>query len=429
MAFENNYGFTGSTIKLIAKELANPLELKCIDYELEGTLLQDGKPNKRIHKYSSGILESKRLYKYGYFEAKVKLPIIENVWPAFWFFKGTSEIDVFEILRGGDAEPGISIAEASSTIWMTYHYWNNNQSNSEHITSKIKNFTPPFPFTFGNFYPIANQWHTWGFLWDEFRMNWYLDGNLIHTVYHYIYKPNNNIKIPITSNQQLQYILVNNPIKLLVNSGYPNEQVQMILNLSVTNFSQSINSDNAYTDGSLPKEMEIDYVRIYTIRNCASNLNFCDNDNLPSEIIGKNITIGSINYDKFPCSQVIKNFGACFGANPPCSTVRIDHTQQVRAVATESIFLKPGFKVEEGAYFYGFIEDCNSVNLRMIPDSLPLPLKELSVIQNTEDSIFFQRIVHQKKLICISRNPSLMYILTHLLENFILKHLLTQRLT
>lgn len=158
--------------------------------------------------------------------------------------------------------------------------------------------------------------------------------------------------------------------------------------MNPTNFSSSIDSDNAFTlPNALPKSLEIDYVKIYAFRNCNTDLNFCDGKDLPTHILGKTVTIGSSNYNQFPCNQVVKSKGGCFG-EPLCSIKNDNALQYVHCVATDKISLKPGFKVEKGAYFHGRIENCNTANLRT-GNHLPQGLQNVINNQAYEDSLFY----------------------------------------
>jgi beta-glucanase (GH16 family) len=65
--------------------------------------------------YTSGVLCSTLEQQYGYFEARLKVPAGQGLWPAFWLLgnegsTGVNEIDVHEILG---QQPG--------TVYMTDH--------------------------------------------------------------------------------------------------------------------------------------------------------------------------------------------------------------------------------------------------------------------------------------------------------------------
>lgn len=55
--------------------------------------------NKRLFHYTSGMIQSRKTYKYGYFEARFRIPEEKGYWPAFWLYGGTpnEEIDWMEL--------------------------------------------------------------------------------------------------------------------------------------------------------------------------------------------------------------------------------------------------------------------------------------------------------------------------------------------
>ncbi len=124
--------------------------------------------------YKSGLLSTSRpnavakekyLYKfrYGYVEARMKLPKTQGIFSAFWMlpattdFKYMSEIDVLETLGGANTK----------TMYQTYHYskhtkeWNVNKSN--------RNGTcPMIDYTSG--------YHRFGVDWQPDHITYYIDG-------------------------------------------------------------------------------------------------------------------------------------------------------------------------------------------------------------------------------------------------------------
>src|SRR5262249_37448387 len=66
--------------------------------------------------YSSGVICSVHEQTYGYFEARLKMPKGQGLWPAFWLLgaagtQGVNEIDIHELL-GNDP----------TTVYMTVHW-------------------------------------------------------------------------------------------------------------------------------------------------------------------------------------------------------------------------------------------------------------------------------------------------------------------
>ena len=108
--------------------------------------------------YTSGVLCSVHEQRYGYFEARLKVPKGQGYWPAFWLLgangtTGVNEIDIHEIL-GNDP----------STAYMTVHwgpsYTTGHQSDGSQFTG------PDFSADF----------HTFGLEWDPDKIVWSIDG-------------------------------------------------------------------------------------------------------------------------------------------------------------------------------------------------------------------------------------------------------------
>ncbi len=95
-------------------------------------------------------------YRYGYAEARVKVPAGQGLWPAFWALPASygwpPEIDAMEIL-GSDP----------STVNMTYHYLNGSGTH----------MSPGQAWTGPDF---SQGWHTFGVDWQPDAMVWYVDG-------------------------------------------------------------------------------------------------------------------------------------------------------------------------------------------------------------------------------------------------------------
>lgn len=55
--------------------------------------------NKQLFHYTAGMIQSRKRYKYGYFEMRFRIPEEKGYWPAFWLYGGTpnEEIDWMEL--------------------------------------------------------------------------------------------------------------------------------------------------------------------------------------------------------------------------------------------------------------------------------------------------------------------------------------------
>lgn len=174
--------------------------------------------------YTSARLKSKGLqeFTYGKIEARIKLPIDDGIWPAFWMlgnsFTGDDkwpycgEIDIMEHVN---KEPA---------VFGTIH-WNNNG-----------------PQTFGKSTFIENidDYHVYAIEWSKNYIKWYIDN------IEYCAADISDIEIP-------------NLERNIKNNDAFHEPFFILLNVAVGgNWPKS---PNAYTN--FPAKMYVDYVRVY----------------------------------------------------------------------------------------------------------------------------------------------------------------------
>jgi beta-glucanase (GH16 family) len=158
---------------------------------------------------------------YGRIEARIKLPMVQGTWPAFWMLGSNintvgwptcGEIDIMEHVN------------TSNTILGTMH-WNGGSGHVQYGSSI--NTTP------GDFHVYAVEW-------DNSSIRWYVDNNLYVT---------GNIAGNIN------------------NTGAFHLPFYIILNLAIGGDLPGNTIDN----GSLPTTMQVDYVRVYNIVNTGGN--------------------------------------------------------------------------------------------------------------------------------------------------------------
>ena len=120
----------------------------------------------RTHKYSSGMVTSRPSlnFRYGYVEARVKLPKGSGFWPAFWTWPsdprfGTPEIDIMEFW--GD-NPNL--------LYLIYH-----RQLAPTDTRKLSTATIIRNADW------TSQWHRVAADWEPGRVRWYVDGRLRKT--------------------------------------------------------------------------------------------------------------------------------------------------------------------------------------------------------------------------------------------------------
>ncbi|WP_052329654.1 carbohydrate binding domain-containing protein [Thermicanus aegyptius] len=208
-------------------------------YRAENALVQDGKliilaKNDGFggKPYTSARLYTKPTFtkKYGKFEARIKMPAGQGLWPAFWMmpannvygeWASSGEIDIMEA-RG----------RLPDQVGGTIHYgskWPNNK-----YTGSTYYFTDESDIT---------AFHVYSLEWEPGELRWYVDGVLYQTL---------NNWDSIGENQPAKY-------------AYPapfDQEFYMILNLAIGgNYDGGRVPDNSM----FPAAMEVDYVRVYEL--------------------------------------------------------------------------------------------------------------------------------------------------------------------
>ena len=196
-------------------------------YKSENIVVSNGtlkitakKERNRGSQYSSGRINSRNKgdFTYGRFEASIKLPQGEGLWPAFWMlptdelygsWPQSGEIDIMEFITSQPDE-----------VLGYIHYgdlYPGNQSQGN--TYKLKNDL------------FTNDFHEFAIEWEPGEIRWYVDGILFST------------KTP----------------EDLAPYNWPfDKNFHLLLNLAVGG-----NLGGDVNDNSLPATMEVDYVRVY----------------------------------------------------------------------------------------------------------------------------------------------------------------------
>jgi len=135
------------------------------------TAIKDGTDaNGKKHKFTSARMTTKGKFswKYGRFEARIKVPTGKGVWPAFWLmpedavyggWASSGELDIME-----------EVGDKPNTAFGTIHYgdkWPRNVHTGDKyiLPSGI----------------LADDWHVYAVEWEEGVIRWYIDGNLYET--------------------------------------------------------------------------------------------------------------------------------------------------------------------------------------------------------------------------------------------------------
>ncbi len=172
--------------------------------------------------YTSARLHTKRSWKYGRFEARMKLPFGKGIWPAFWMlgsnistvsWPACGEIDIMEMIGGTTTANG-----GDGRVFGTAH-WSNNGAHAQYGLS--------YALATGK---LSDGFHTYAVNWDATKIVWYIDN--------------------------IQYCEINTQPAGLSAFRAP---FFIILNLAVGgNWPGSPDATTTF-----PQLMEVDYVRVY----------------------------------------------------------------------------------------------------------------------------------------------------------------------
>jgi beta-glucanase (GH16 family) len=180
-----------------------------------GELIITGKKeDKSTNHYTSSRMKTKGKHEflYGKIEARIKIPVGQGLWPAFWMlganidevdWPSCGEIDIMEHIN------------ADSLIFGTPH-WNNNG----HVMKGDTIASTP------------SDYHIYEIEWDSAALRWYVDGKQFHEL---------NIKDNFDSTEEFhrpQFILLN----LAIGGDWPGQKID---------------------ESKIPAKMYVDYVRVY----------------------------------------------------------------------------------------------------------------------------------------------------------------------
>jgi beta-glucanase (GH16 family) len=197
--------------------------------------------------YSSGKVTSKDKAKftYGRYEARIKLPKGDGLWPAFWMLSNdepygtwpkSGEIDIMEYVATNNDE----------TLGYIHYgdFWPNNKNQGKKY--KVSNTN------------LSDDFHVFAIEWEPNIIRWYIDGVLFST------KTNTDVSP----------------------SAWPFDQdMYMILNVAVGG-----NLGGAVNNSMLPATMEVDYVRVY-----GGNKPYLTGDNVvANNALGKIYTLSQV---------------------------------------------------------------------------------------------------------------------------------------
>ena len=140
------------------------------DGTLKITAKRENMPEGRNYSSARICTRNKGFWTYGYFEARIKLPAVEGMWPAFWMLPEPTSASGTANEYGYWAACGeIDVMEAKgrlpNRIDTTLHFGNYGSSTFQTSITSLKK-------------PIT-EWHTYALEWKPKNINWYIDGALV----------------------------------------------------------------------------------------------------------------------------------------------------------------------------------------------------------------------------------------------------------
>jgi hypothetical protein len=169
----NPFKFNGS--RLAIQAIRNPLKDRNHDRNF-GRLLDVA----RQQPFLSGAISTHEKFsqKYGYFEARIKIPDHVGTFPAFWLFherrawEGTqrTEIDIME-----------NLGHAPWYVYNSFHYFKNVSTTY----GGDANFVKPSPS--GQIYTgtdYSDNYHVYAVEWSPGRVRWFIDGQQVSELYN-----------------------------------------------------------------------------------------------------------------------------------------------------------------------------------------------------------------------------------------------------
>ena len=203
--------------------------------------------NTKTGNFTSGFVQTKNkaYFKYGYIEARIKMPKNKSTWPGFWMSPNNSpysagwpdwgEIDIVEA-KGSNRQFAASDA----------HWRDKNTPTGQTGSHRNRQGVIP-PSKFGT--NDTTEWHTYGVKWTEGKLEYFIDGELHHTITEF--KNSNCTGSPNGPFDQDFFLRLN----LAIGGNYIDSP-----------WNDPNNSVGATNGEGFPATMSIDYVRVYEMR-------------------------------------------------------------------------------------------------------------------------------------------------------------------
>ena len=156
--------------------------------------------------------------RFGYFEAKCKMPKSSAAWPAFWLYGSVNwppEIDIFEVYT----------KNSFSSFNSNYHWGINNDGIP---VSKREAYEHDSDVKTHKLVNLSEDFHVYACEWDSLYIKWYFDNILVRVAYK-----------NVTSICEALTVIMNNAV-------------------------DDINAKDYNNDLTLPTSFEIEYIKIYS---------------------------------------------------------------------------------------------------------------------------------------------------------------------
>jgi beta-glucanase (GH16 family) len=247
LPLSNNIQTENGILKLIARKESTPIVGK---YVVNWSTTPPTKDSSAFQ-YSSAWIESQQLFGYGKYEARIKIPNGKGLWPAFWLFNGLNnhryEIDIFEFWNETNCLNRYKKNRLSKNPHFALHGDSINRGSSQ-CTDDL------FP-CYGNWgnskIDYSADFHVYVLEWDYYKILWYIDGKIVHSLYRFSGKGG---KIIDCNTVELG-------AEYKTNESWPfTDEMQVRFNLGI----QYNKGDYEVNSGSdFPGAMEVDYFRFY----------------------------------------------------------------------------------------------------------------------------------------------------------------------
>jgi beta-glucanase (GH16 family) len=198
--------------------------------------------SKVLRDYVSGKVRTKghAQWRYGRFEARIKLPKGQSLWPAFWMLPEENVYGEWPLSGEIDIMEAINLGAICKSC----------ENGTENRSSAALHFGETWPENrfLAKKRPLSgaaiDDWHIYALDWREDRMEWSVDGEVFFTV------ESKDWFTPSVDKSENRSAPFDQPFYLM-------------LNLAVGGNLPDNKNEKAFNPNSFPAEMRIDWVRVY----------------------------------------------------------------------------------------------------------------------------------------------------------------------